>query len=135
MGVLAAIAVTLVFEFLPSGITADIAGRRLGGYFFVWPAVIGLPKIVIAMFVGAYVAKSNFVGAAVSLSIIGSVSGIYFLNQIAQAAGQNSLADVIAMNSIGTLIGIGGAVVGAISGRRFYRKRRGVVPNATNSTM
>ena len=134
LGILAAIAVTLVFDFLPTGITAEIASKRLGGYFFVWPAIFGLPKIVVAMFVGAYVAKTDFVGAAISLSIIGSATAIYFLNQIAHAAGQHSLADVIAMNSIGTLIGIGGAIFGAIAGRRFYKSRHGDLSEATNAS-
>ena len=134
LGILAAIGVTLVFDFLPSGITAEIAGRRLGGFFFVSPAVFGLPKIVVAMFVGAYISKTDFVGPAVSLSIIGSVAAIYFLNQIAHAAGQHSLADVIAMNSIGTLIGISGAIFGAIAGRRFYNLRHDDAPEATETS-
>ncbi len=133
-GILAAIAVTLVFDLLPTGITAEIANTRLGGYFFVWPAVFGLPKIVVAMFVGAYVAKTDFVGAAISLSIVGSMTTIYFLNQIAHAAGQQILSDVIAMNSIGTLIGISGAIVGAIAGRRFYEFRHDDVSEVTNAS-
>ena len=134
LGTLAAIGVTLVFDLLPSGITAEIADKRLGGYFFVWPAIFGLPKIVVAMFVGAYVAKTDFVGAAILLSIIGSATAMYFLNQIAHAVGQHSLSDVIAMNSVGTLIGISGAVFGAIAGRRFYKFRHDGYPEGTNAS-
>ena len=134
LGILAAIGVTLVFDLLPSGITAEIADKRLGGYFFIWPAIFGLPKIVVAMFVGAYVARTDFVGAAILLSIVGSATAMYFLNQIAHAAGQHSLSDVIAMNSIGTLIGIGGAVLGAIAGRRFYKFRHDGYSDGANAS-
>ena len=122
-GVLAAIAVTLAFEALPSGLSSDLVMKRLGGYFYVWPAIYGLPKIFVAMFVGAYVARGKFVVPAVVLSVIGWSFAVHFLNQIAQAAGQHNLTDVAAMNAVGLLIQTGGAVLGAIAGYRFYLGR------------
>lgn len=75
------------------------------------------------MFVGAYVARTSFIIPAIFLSTLGWAFAIHFLNQIAHAAGQHDLADVIAMNLVGLLIGIVGALLGAIAGHRFYSTR------------
>ena len=124
LGVLAAIAVIFAFEALPSGLSSELAMKRLAGYFYVWPAIYGLPKVFAAMFVGAYVARCKFVVPAVVLSVIGWSFAIHFLNQIAHAVGQHNLADVAAMNVVGLLIQTGGAVLGAIAGYHFYLSRR-----------
>ena len=124
LGVLAAIAVSLAFDALPSGLSYELAMKRVAGYFYVRPAIYGLPKIFFAMFVGAYIARGKFVVPAVILSVVGSSFAINILNQIAHAAGQHNLADVASMNAIGLLIQTGGAVLGAIAGYRFYLGRR-----------
>lgn len=130
MGILAAIAVVIAIEAFPYGLSAELAMKRLGGYFYVWPAIYGLPKVFVAMFVGAYVARASFVGPAIVLSALGWAFAIHFLNQIAHAAGQHSLTDVAAMNFVGLLIGVGGALLGAIAGRRFYLSRNEKEANA-----
>ncbi len=129
LGVFAAIAVTLAFEALPYGLTTELAMKRLAGYFHIWPAIYGLPSVVVAMFVGAYVARSRFIIPAVFLSVVGWAFAVYFLNQIAHAVGQHSLTDVAAMNTIGLLIQTGGAVLGAITGYRFYSSRQADQPS------
>ena len=124
LGVLAAIAVTLAFEALTYALLAELAMQKLAGYFYIWPAVYGLPKVFAAMFVGAYVARGNFVVPAAILSLIGWIFAVHLLNQIAHAVGQHSLTDVAAMNAVGLLIQTGGAVLGAVVGHRFYLSRR-----------
>lgn len=123
LGVIAAIAVTFAFEALPSGLSSELAMKRLAGYFYVGPAIYGLPKVFAAMFVGAYVARSHFVVPAVILSVIGWSFAIHFLNQVAHAVGQHNLTDVVVMNAVGLFIQTGGAVLGAILGYRFYLSR------------
>lgn len=130
MGVLAAIAIVLAFEALPYGLSTEFAMGRLGGYFYVWPAIYGLPKVFLAMFVGAYVAHSRFIVPAILMPALGWAIAIHFLNQIAHAVGQHNLVDVAAMNFVGLLIGIGGALLGAIAGHRFYLSRSEKVANA-----
>ena len=97
LGVLAAIVAAFAFEALPSGLTSELAMKRIAGYFYVWPAIYGLPRVFVAMFVGAYVARSKGVVPAVILSVTGWSFAIHFLNQVAQAVGQHSLTDVAAM--------------------------------------
>ncbi len=126
LGILAAIGILLVFGHIPSGISMEMVEKRLGGFFFVWPAVFDFPRTFIAMFVGAYLAKTDFVRAAILLSIILWAGAIYVVNLIAQPMGQHSLADIIAMNSIGLLVGIASAHLGAIAGHRVYLMRHGV---------
>ena len=130
LGVFAAIAVTLAFDALPSALSYELASQRFAGYFFVWPAIYGLPKVFVAMFIGAYVARAKFIVPAVVLSLIGWAFAVYFLNQIAHAAGQHSLADVVGMNSVGLLIQTGGAVLGAVAGHRLYSGRHEGVASA-----
>jgi len=130
LGILAAIAISFALEALPSGLSSELAMKRFAGYFYVWPAIYGLPKVFVAMFVGAYVARSSFIGPAVFLSVLGWAFAIYFLNQIARAAGQHILTDIAAMNVVTLLIGIGGAAGGAYAGRLLYSRRNEIAANA-----
>jgi hypothetical protein len=124
LGFLAAIAVFLALAFLPPTVPAELAMKRFAGFFYVWPAIYGLPKIFAMMFVGAYVARTRFVGPAVLLSVLGWAIAVYALNQSALGFGQQMLADIVFANMVGLFIQMAGAVLGAIAGERFYSSRR-----------
>ena len=123
LGVLAAIAILSVFDLLPSFMPSSAINYRIFGHFYFWIAVEGAVVMFIAASVGAYVAKVNFVGPAVLLSIAAWVFTIYFLNSIAATAGQSNVFGVASINALGLLFGACGAGIGALVGGRFARQK------------
>jgi hypothetical protein len=72
------IAVVLAFEALPYRLSKTPALKRLGGYFYVWPAIYCPPTVFVAIFVGAYVARTSFNIPALFLQRLGRHSACTF---------------------------------------------------------
>lgn len=116
LGVLVAIAVLSVFDLLPSFLPSAAISYRIFGQFYFWLAVEGAVVMFVAASAGAYVAKTNFVGPAILLSIAVWAFTIYFVNSIATVAGQDNVLAAAGTNALGLLLGAFGAGIGAFIG-------------------
>jgi len=123
LGILVTIAVLGVFDLIPSFVPSSAIDYRLFGYFYFWVAIEGAIIMFMAALIGAYVAKVNFVGPAVLLSITVWTFTVYFLNSIASAAGPDDILNVASINILGLLFGAYGSGIGALVGRRFAKAK------------
>lgn len=122
LGVFVTLAVLSVFDLLPSFLPAPAIDYRILGHFYFWPAVSGAVGMFVAASAGAYVARANFVGSAIFLSITLWSFAIYFANSIATVVGQGDILAVAGTNVLGLLFGAFGAGLGAFVGGCFANR-------------
>lgn len=122
-GLLASLAVFTLFDFVPS---LPYPHYRLFGFFWVLPGVDGIVSTFVLSFVGAYVAKTDFVIPSIVLALAIWILAIHILYLIAAPAGQGDYLQIAGSNVIGMAFSLIGAVLGASYGLRFA-KRGGVL--------
>lgn len=124
-GIAVSIAVLLVLDLLPWKIsTAQYSSAQL--YFGL--AATAAISMFAAAIAGAIVARSNFVGPAVILAIGVWYLAASFLEAVSRAYDLDNLVPYLVANVGGLTLTIGGAVIGALIGRRIY------TPNEDNAS-
>ena len=129
LGVLAALAVGLILGLLPS-INLSTPPYRLLGYFFIEPGIQSFFGVALAMFVGAYVARVNFVTTAIALTVASAIGVTFILQAIAEPVEHQPFFEIVAFNSVNHVLGLVGAVVGASLGESFCQRQSEETPHA-----
>ena len=125
LGLLAAFAVFLLGDFIPSLFPFSSIELPVVGEFFYWQALEGAILMFAAAFAGAYVAKVSFVGPAVLFAVSIWAISIHLLYATAAPVGQVELANLIAKSIPSLVLVVSVAAFGALFGSSFARKREG----------
>lgn len=118
LGLLAMLAVGLLFDFLPSIPTPHY---RIFDFFWVFPGLESAVLVFVAAAAGAFVARVRFVVPAIAFTALSWALGVYILNQIGAPMGQDNILELAGSNILGLLFGIIGAGLGARIGEKISR--------------
>ena len=129
LGVLAALGVGFLLELVPT-LSLTTPPFRLLDYFFVQPGIQSFFGLGLAMFVGAYVSRVNFVTTAIALTVISGIGSAFVLQAIVEPVEHVPLADVVAVNALNYALSLAGAIVGSVLGAKVYQQRFGRTPHA-----
>ncbi len=123
LGLAAMLALLVVLDFLPRPWSAYSSSEAFF-YFAIWPSLWGTFNIAVATFVGAYVAKVNFVGPAVIFVFIMALIVTLLAQTISVDVEAASYFEILARNVVNIAFALVGAVVGAVVGEWFSQRRR-----------
>lgn len=127
-GFVVSLAVLLVFDLVPW--KSDAARFSPGELYFVLSMTAAF-CLFVATLAGAIVARSSFVGPAVLLAVGVWYLAVSFLEAVSRALDPGDLVPYLVANVGGVTLTIGGAVIGALVGRRFYTPNEDNASNAT----
>jgi len=118
LGSIASLATFFALDLLPWKIdTTDYGANSL---YLLLAATVAV-SVFISAFVGAIVARVNFIGPAFLLGILAWALAVSFLKAVSAAYSPEDLVLFLVANAGGLSVAIGGAVGGALLGRRIAK--------------
>lgn len=131
LGIAACVFVLSVAGLAPSPISDELVEKQYFGIFYIWLAVEASMYMFIAALVGAYVARTSFIGAAVLIAAATWGLSIWLANLIAVSAGQSDLGGVALSNVAALILPAASGIPGAVLGRRLGNERGKTPAEAT----
>ena len=121
-GIVASLAVFFLLDLFPW--KTDISDFAVNQQYFLL-VVTAAVVVFLAAFVGAFVARMNFIGPAVLLGILGWTALISFLEAVSPAYSPDDIFRYAVVNVGGLAITIGGSIGGAMFGSRLSKQDSG----------